>query len=120
MVAPGRLRLRHVESIGREGARARRSLMGEIERLEKQIAALQESLLPPAELPLEPPTEQEMRWHLEVIADALREGNPEKRREVYQSLIRRIVISPKSTRIEGTPSGGLSMETVNAAARPPI
>jgi hypothetical protein len=98
---------RHIDFIGKTGAKAPQRLMGEIERLERRVAALQESLVPPAKTKIEAPTEEEIRDYMSAMARALEKGNPAKRREVYRTLIRRIVISPKTTKIEGNPPWGI-------------
>lgn len=97
---------KHIDFIGRTGKRAPESLLDEIERLERRLKVLRAELAARQVAKIEPPDEETIRGMMAQAAQALEKGNPAKRREIYRTLIRRIVVSPRSVRIEGSDSGG--------------
>jgi site-specific DNA recombinase len=99
---------KHLDFIAKVGSKAPASLAEQISRLERRIAALRIELQPPRTGKMDLPSKEEISEYLSHAARALERGDATKRREIYRALIKRVVISPKSIRMEGNKSGGNS------------
>jgi hypothetical protein len=120
----------HLDFIGQVGGRAPKSMLQRITTLENRIAALRDELAPPTKgAKIRTPTKAQIRNHLSQLAGALSRGDPLTRRDVYRSLIKRILVYPKKITIEGSPGrclpeeltrSGIDLETVGQRYHLPI